>query len=88
MPVTLEINTPEKTFPPFKADKIVLPVYNGNLTVIVGRAPRSELLTSGTVALLDVTNRPFKTWHIDGGLAEIATDVCKIAVERITEQTK
>lgn len=86
MTIRLEIYTPEKTWPSFTADKIILPVSKGNLTVIKDRAPRSQVLTSGQIMALDGNNHIQKVWTIDGGLAEIASDVCKIATERVQEK--
>lgn len=81
----MKIETPEKTYKPQKADKVVLPVMEGNLTIIEGRAPRSQLLTEGALMLLDAQNTVIKKWHIGTGVAEIAQDVCQIAVENIEE---
>ena len=86
MAIRLEIYTPEKTWPAYTADKIILPVSAGNLTIIKDRAPRSQVLTSGQIMALDSNNHIQKVWTIDGGLAEIATDVCKIATEKAVEQ--
>jgi F0F1-type ATP synthase epsilon subunit len=85
MYIVLKINTPEKTYKPQKANKVVLPVKEGNLTIIKDRAPRSQILTEGMVMLLDEQNTILKKWHIGGGVAEIAEDVCQIAVENIEE---
>ncbi len=85
MSITLHIYTPQTTYPPQKADKVVLPVKEGNLTIIKDRAPRSQVLSSGTLSLLDENNQAFKSWQIEGGLAEIAEDICTIAVENIKE---
>ena len=86
MAITLEIYTPEKVFASLKADKIVLPVKEGNLTIIAGRAPRSQVLTQGEVILLDEANQALQTFEINGGLAEIAGDVCKIATESLQKK--
>ena len=83
MTVTLEIYTPQKVFEPMTADKIVLPVKEGNLTIINGRAPRSQVLIKGDIVLLDAQNQALQSFEINGGLAEIALDVCKVATEEI-----
>lgn len=85
MSIILKIYTPEKAYTPHKADKVVLPIDKGNLTVLHNRAPRSQVLKKGVVQLLDENNNAFKKWRISGGLAEIAQDVCQIAVEDIEE---
>ena len=85
MSIILKIYTPEKEYKPQKADKVIVPIEKGNFTIIHGHAPRSQILTSGQVVLLDENNNTFKKWHIGGGIAEISEDVCQIAVEEITE---
>lgn len=85
MAIGLKIYLPDRVFVQTKADKVLLPVIEGNLTIINERAPRSQLLTEGVVALLDENNNAFKKWKIGGGVAEIAEDVCQIAVEQIEE---
>ena len=85
MSIILKIYTPEKVYTPHKADKVVLPIDKGNLTVLHGRAPRSQVLKEGVVQLLDENNNAFKKWHVGGGVAEIAQDVCQIAVEDVQE---
>ena len=85
MSVTLQINTPEKTGKKYQADKVVMPVAVGNLTVISSRAPSSQVLTQGVVMLLNENNEAFKKWRIGGGMVEIAEDVCHIAAEDVEE---
>jgi len=85
MNITLEIFTPEKIFFKGTADKVILPVKEGNLTIIKDRAPRLQVLTKGKIVLLNPDNTAFRSWQIDGGVAEIAKDVCQIAVEKISE---
>ncbi len=85
MAIELKICLPDKVYVQTSADKILLPVDEGNLTIIHERAPRSQLLQAGVIALLDASNQAFKKWKISGGVAEIAEDVCQIAVENIEE---
>lgn len=85
MSVTLQINTPEKAGKKYQADKILMPVEAGNLTVISLRAPSSQILTQGVVMLLNENNEPFKKWRIGGGMVEIAEDFCQIATEDVEE---
>jgi len=85
MAIDLKIYQPDKVYIETQADKVVLPVSEGNLTVIHKRAPRIQLLTEGEISLLDTQNQTFKKWKIDGGIAEIAEDVCQVAVENIEE---
>ncbi len=85
MAIELKICLPDKVYVQTSADKVLLPVAEGNLTIIHERAPRSQLLKAGTVALLDTNNQAIKKWKISSGVAEIAQDFCQIAVENIEE---
>lgn len=87
MAIRLNIYMPDRALPAENADKVVLPVAAGNLTVIPDRAPTSQLLVAGAVQLLDAQNRVQKRWFINGGIADIAQDVCKIAVEEAIDLT-
>lgn len=85
MPITLKIRLPNRTLEDQRADKVILPVQEGTLTIIEGRAPRLQMLTAGEVALLDKDNHVFKRWSISGGLADIASEVCLVATESLEE---
>ena len=78
MPIALEIYAPEKLVFSDKADKVVLPVTEGTLTIIQGRAPRLQALTAGDVVLLDEANHEVKRVGISGGVVDIAEDRCTI----------
>lgn len=81
MSIQFKINLPDRQLPKETAAKVVLPIAQGNLTVIDERAPTMQLLKAGVVALLDEDNQAFKKWFINGGVANIAENKCQIAVE-------
>lgn len=81
MPVALKVYTPEKLVLSDVADKVVLPVQEGTLTIIHDRAPRLQILTAGKILLLNEKNESVKTFLILGGVADIASDVCTLAVQ-------
>ena len=85
MAIKLKIYLPDKLFTETSADKVMLPVKEGYLTIIHERAPRSQLLVEGTVNLLDTNNQSFKRIKIAAGFAEIAEDICQIATESAEE---
>lgn len=85
MSIKIKIYLPEQSLPQEKADKVVLPVQEGTLTVIDGRAPSLQEITSGPIQLLDSQNRPGKRWFVDGGVANIAENECLIAVQQAVE---
>lgn len=85
MSVTLKINLPDRSLKEEKSAKIVLPIENGTLTVIEDRAPTMQMLTVGVVKLLDDQNQTTKRWFINGGVADIASNYCQIAVEEAVD---
>lgn len=85
MSVKLKINLPDRTVSEQTAARILLPIANGTLTIIEERAPTMQLLSAGVVALLDEENKITHRWFINGGLADVALDYCKIAVEEAVD---
>jgi F0F1-type ATP synthase epsilon subunit len=85
MSIQLKISLPESSLPTVDADKVVLPVLEGTLTVIKDRAPELRLLTAGKIVLLDENNHAFRQWTISGGVADIAEDVCSVATTTAQE---
>lgn len=81
MSISLKILSPNQPLFTATAQRIVLPVKEGMLTIIERRAPRSEMLTDGYIILLDDQNTPVQKIKISGGIAEIAEDICQIATE-------
>lgn len=88
MAIRLNIYLPDRALPEETADKVVLPIKEGNLTIIDERAPSSQLLTRGTVQLLDSQNQITMRWFINGGIADIAENNCKIAIEQAVDLSK
>ena len=85
MTISLTIYLPDKVFTVEQSDKVILPYDKGNLTVINDRAPTVLLLSSGLVQCLDEKNEIKKMWYVNGGLADIANNVCYVATERIID---
>lgn len=87
MSIALKIFAPDEQSFTATAERVVLPIQNGTLTIIERRAPRSEILVQGDVILLDKDNHPCQKIQINGGMAEIAQDICLIATEHFTCDT-
>lgn len=81
--VILKLSQPNKLSGEIKADKIVLPAVKGDLTVLPRRAPLSLLLRNGQVKLLDQDNRITCRYFVQGGVADVAEDVCQVTSPRI-----
>jgi F0F1-type ATP synthase epsilon subunit len=86
MSIALTIVLPQATCPTVEADKVVLPIAEGTLTVIKDRAPEVRLLTPGYLRLLDADNQTFRQWKISDGLVDIAQDTCRVLVKEANEE--
>lgn len=72
---------PVSQFSEVKAEKIIVPAAAGDLTVLPDRAPTYLLLRNGQVKALDADSRVVKRFFVQGGVADIAQDVCSISSE-------
>ena len=81
--IALKIYTPEKTALDKKVYRVVLPYGKINLTVIEDRAPTSFLLHSGIMQILNEQDKAVETYFIDGGVVDVADNVCKISTLRL-----
>lgn len=77
--IILKIFTPERTALNKKVYRVVLPYGKTNLTLIDERAPTSLLLNKGILQILDTDNQPTAIYFIDGGVVDVANNVCKIS---------
>ena len=81
--IRLKIFTPEKTALDKVVNRVVLPYGKINLTIIPERAPTSLVLHAGPLKILDSENQVTDLYFIDGGVADVAQDLCKISVRHI-----
>ena len=84
--ITLKIFVPEKTALEKKVHRVVLPYGNVNLTVIDERAPTSLVLCKGVMQILDENENVENEYFIDGGVVDIAVDVCKISTRKLIKK--
>lgn len=85
--ITLKIFTPERTFMNKKVHRVVLPYGHVNLTIIKDRAPTSLVLKAGKLDILNDNNDVEASYFIDGGVVDVAKDVCTISVRHIVKTT-
>ncbi|OUT57980.1 MAG: F0F1 ATP synthase subunit epsilon [Rhodopirellula sp. TMED11] len=72
--------TPEKTELDCEANAINLPMFDGSLGVLPGRAPMIGRLGFGTL-LLETAAGPQK-YFVDGGFAQVEDNVVNLLTER------
>ena len=78
----LKIFTPQKNVLNRKVYRVVLPYGKVNLTLIKDRAPTSLILQAGAVQILDKNDQVQEVYFIDGGVADIADNVCNLSVTK------
>lgn len=81
--ITLDIYTPDKKAIHKIIYGVVLPYGKTNLTIINNRAPTSLLLHQGLLKILDENKKIIETYFIDGGVVDVANNICKISTFRI-----
>lgn len=84
--IQLQIFTPEKTALDKMIHRVVLPYGKINLTIIPERAPTSFVLHAGPLKILDEDNQIKEIYFIDGGVADVAQNLCKISVRHIVRR--
>ncbi|QDS89850.1 ATP synthase epsilon chain, sodium ion specific [Rosistilla ulvae] len=72
--------TPEKTEIDREVDSLVLPLYDGAMGVLPGRAPLIGRLGFGQLELTDSSST--ETYFVDGGFAQVENNVVSILTGR------
>lgn len=72
--------TPERTELDCEADSITLPMYDGSLGVLPGRAPMIGRLGFGTLQL--ATKAGPQCFFVDGGFAQVEANVVSLLTSR------
>ncbi|MBQ8870094.1 MAG: hypothetical protein IJ019_01810 [Alphaproteobacteria bacterium] len=88
MTISLTICLPDNVYVKETADKVVLPVEQGNFTVIDDRAPTVLLLHTGLIQCLNEKNEIKKCYFINNGMADIVNNTCLVAAERLIDLQK
>lgn len=89
--ISLKIYTPEKLAVDKSVYRVVLPDGVQNLTIIKDRAPTSLILVAGVLKILDEHDSVVESYFVDGGVADVALNECKIstlhliALDKISE---
>ena len=78
MSIMLKIHAPSKKVLEKKVEKVSIPAYDGDLTVLKGRAPSEILLNKGKIKILSENAEVLEEYQIGQGIADIAGDICTI----------
>lgn len=75
--------TPEKTELKTDADSIVVPLFDGQLGILAGRAPMIGRLGFGILKL--VVGGSEKNYYVDGGFVQVTGNVVYILTDRLAD---
>lgn len=81
--IIFRISRPYKIYRTAMVDRVVVPAVNGDLTVLMDRAPTLALLRNGMVQVLDKANNPVERYFVKGGVADIARNRCAVSTEKV-----
>lgn len=80
MPLRCVVVTPERTELDREAESIVLPMFDGELGVLHGRAPLIGRLGYGMLRLQTAAGP--ERYYVDGGFAQVENDVVSVLTGR------
>ena len=80
MSIRCVVVTPERTELDREADSVVLPMFDGELGVLNGRAPMIGRLGFGTLKLQTAAGP--ERYYVDGGFAQVENDEVNILTAR------
>ncbi len=85
MAIRCIVVTPERTELDREVDQLVLPMYDGELGILKGRAPLIGRLGFGQLRLSNDAN---DRYFIDGGFVQVENDVVSILTARAVKPDK
>ncbi|MFN9714375.1 MAG: ATP synthase F1 subunit epsilon [Planctomycetota bacterium] len=76
--------TPEKTELDVRCDSLILPMYDGELGVLPGRAPMVGRLGFGLLKLKSSGKED--VWFVDGGFVQVTRESVHVLTDRVLRQ--
>jgi F-type H+-transporting ATPase subunit epsilon len=73
--------TPEKTELNVRCDSLVLPMYDGELGILPGRAPMVGRLGFGLLKLKSAGKED--VWFVDGGFVQVTRESVQVLTDRV-----
>ena len=81
LPLQVVVVTPEKEYVNERADMVILPMIDGELGVLRGRAALVGRLGKGELRLK--RGAEVRKWQLDGGFAQVRSDVVTVLTTRV-----
>jgi F-type H+-transporting ATPase subunit epsilon len=82
LPLQVVVVTPEKAILDERADMVILPMIDGELGVLRGRAALVGRLGKGELRLK--RGNEVRKWHLEGGFAQVRSDVVTVLTSKVT----
>lgn len=79
--IEVKISKPSGVYKTLNSKKVQIPAYEGDITILTGRAPSVFKLTCGVVRSLDEHFKPVEQIFVSEGFAEYANGTIKVLVE-------
>lgn len=76
--------TPEKTELDVRCDALILPMYDGELGVLPGRAPMVGRLGFGLLKIRSAGKEDI--WFVDGGFVQVTREAVRVLTDRVIRQ--
>jgi F-type H+-transporting ATPase subunit epsilon len=73
--------TPEKTELDVRCDSLILPMYDGELGVLPGRAPMVGRLGFGLLKIKSAGKED--VWFVDGGFVQVTREAVQVLTDRV-----
>jgi F-type H+-transporting ATPase subunit epsilon len=82
LPLQVVVVTPEKAILDERADMVILPMIDGELGVLRGRAVLVGRLGKGELRLK--RGNEVRKWQLEGGFAQVRSDVVTVLTTKVT----
>jgi len=84
--ISVEIALPHKALEAIDANKVVIPVQNGDsVTILDERAPTVFMLGAGLLQILNDNNKLIDQYFISSGICNYAEQKCTIAISNYAD---
>jgi F-type H+-transporting ATPase subunit epsilon len=83
LPLQVVVVTPERAVLDERADMVILPMVDGELGVLRGRAALVGRLGKGQLRVKRGSET--KTWQLEGGFAQVRSDVVTVLTTKVSQ---
>lgn len=81
--IKLKICTPSDVYKIVDVDRVQIPAYEGDITILPNRVPTVFILKTGFIRLID--SRHKDRYFIKSGIADYLEGICKVMTEEVVD---